>query len=84
MQEIEDDHCHVTSLKNLRVLVRMILMRRDHIYEKLKMFDEAEKDQDEEIYWNMIKGFLSFKKINSLFKRQIIFFRYASWRKIDS
>ena len=58
MQEIEDSQCHVTSVKNLRVLVRMILMRRDHIYEKLKMFYEAEKNQDEEIYWNMIKGFL--------------------------
>lgn len=65
MQEIEDSQCHVTSVKNLRVLVRMILMRRDHIYEKLKMFDEAEKDQDEEIYWYMIKGFCHLKKFTS-------------------
>ena len=48
------------------------------------MFDEAEKNQDEEIYWNMIKGFLSLKKLTRILTRNYFYFRYAPWRKIDS
>ena len=64
MQEIVSDQCHVISSKNLRVLVRMMLMRRHHLYEKLKKVDEAVKEPEEKIYWNMIYGKVYSQKRN--------------------